>query len=270
MLKPLSIKSNYVMQSATGQIDTTVRKYDSQHQVIEYIDNFAVRPFLQVGANATTSDDTELLNLNNFGEHWTKIAFKTANTEIKLPVAAPEGDACLLSFYYIPPETGSNNTLSVSLEGGDSKSLIDLGKDSTPVQTLDVSELGLHTLKVSSAATAIKFTASGGQLIVGSLNLINDTNPVNKAIHYFPISDNTTAINQLLTDIENAVGDKSFYYDVPMNNATAIDTYVVDDMQDPRIWYDVNNINNNFVISEIDSDFLESGNGVTIAGTCKK
>jgi hypothetical protein len=44
---------------------------------------------------------------------------------------------------------------------------------------------------------------------------------------------------------------------------------IVDTLASPRIWYDYNNVNNKFVISEIDVDYLNKNNGIRIAKSSK-
>ena len=51
-------------------------------------------------------------------------------------------------------------------------------------------------------------------------------------------------------------------------NENLLDTEDAELLSNPNSWYEANNINNNFVISEIDADFLDVG--ITIARTSRK
>ncbi len=71
---------------------------------------------------------------------------------------------------------------------------------------------------------------------------------------------------ELLNDIFKVDTDKEFYYNCPLQAASAIDINTVllasDDeekLSDPKFWYDKNNINNKFVISELDAEYLKTG-----------
>lgn len=68
---------------------------------------------------------------------------------------------------------------------------------------------------------------------------------------------------QLLNDIRELDKDRYFYYNVPVEANIAIDFNESEDklntLMNPAINYDVNNINNNFVISKIDINYLTSG-----------
>lgn len=68
---------------------------------------------------------------------------------------------------------------------------------------------------------------------------------------------------RLLDDIRLTDKNKDFYYTAPVNQSIAIDFNESDEekntLMNPSINYDINNINNNFVISKLDIDYLDSG-----------
>jgi hypothetical protein len=79
---------------------------------------------------------------------------------------------------------------------------------------------------------------------------------------------------QLLKDILDKDPNNEFYYNCPMQAASAIDinlnllnTSDREDLSTPKFWYDTNNINNKFVISQIDTDYLDKG--LTLAKSSK-
>ena len=77
---------------------------------------------------------------------------------------------------------------------------------------------------------------------------------------------------QLLRKIKMQDPAYEFYYNCPLQAATALDintnlvnTTDEEKLSDFRFWYDTNNINNKFVISQIDSGYLDSGIIITKA-----
>ncbi len=76
----------------------------------------------------------------------------------------------------------------------------------------------------------------------------------------------TAAELQALKDIKDKDITNDFYYNCPMQSATAIDvnldlldTTDAEDLSNPKFWYDANNINNKFVISQLDTEHLKVG-----------
>jgi hypothetical protein len=68
---------------------------------------------------------------------------------------------------------------------------------------------------------------------------------------------------QLLEDIQALDRNREFYYNVPIESIVAIDfnegETKLNTLMNPAVNYDINNINNNFVISKIDINYLDSG-----------
>lgn len=90
--------------------------------------------------------------------------------------------------------------------------------------------------------------ATNADLGIASLNKLKDMLGSNLNLYYF-----TCPI------------DKSLEIDL---NENLLNTEDAELLSNPSSWYEANNINNNFVISEIDADFLDVG--VTIARTSRK
>ena len=62
-----------------------------------------------------------------------------------------------------------------------------------------------------------------------------------------------------MLDIQAIDTDKEFYYNMPIAQNLDIDMNPNDDsdnLENPHNWFNYNNINNKFVISEIDTDRL--------------
>jgi hypothetical protein len=93
-------------------------------------------------------------------------------------------------------------------------------------------------------------------LIFGKLDIIKN-NTINKKINYRVRGEET--LDAILAEIKKLDPDYNFYY----NNKASLD-YIIDlnELDDTdtleyvSTWYDYNNINNKFVISEIDTDYL--------------
>ncbi len=68
---------------------------------------------------------------------------------------------------------------------------------------------------------------------------------------------------QLLNEIRNIDIDRSFYYNIPVEANVAIDFNESDStlntLMNPAVNYDINNVNNNFVVSKLDINYLTKG-----------
>jgi len=104
-------------------------------------------------------------------------------------------------------------------------------------------------------------------LVFGNLDIINDLNTdpeknitfLNPKLCYKKI-DKGTAEDQILADINKIDVNHDFYYNAIIDNASSIDLNENDNedtLENPLTWYNYNNINNKFVISEIDADALK-------------
>ena len=89
---------------------------------------------------------------------------------------------------------------------------------------------------------------------------------VNPKLRYqYDATNGNTGLDTLLADIRAAGVNKLFYYNTPIDNESAIELnpYIKDPLEDslltPSAWYDPNNVNNKFVVSEIDADYLATG-----------
>lgn len=120
-------------------------------------------------------------------------------------------------------------------------------------------------------------------VLIGQLDLVDNSGKKNDVpddgidlnrIPYIAVDDDTTASEQILKDINTIDPDHSFYYNCLMDNSTALDfNDNLDDAEKetlltPTIWYDYNNINNKFVITEISDTDMKKG--ITIARTSKR
>lgn len=121
-------------------------------------------------------------------------------------------------------------------------------------------------------------------VLIGQLDLVDNSNNDGIDLNRIPYiavdaksKSDTTLISkseQILKDIRTIDPDHSFYYNCLMDNSTAIDfndnldESEKETLLTPTIWYDYNNINNKFVITEISDKDMKKG--ITIARTSKR
>ena len=119
-----------------------------------------------------------------------------------------------------------------------------------------------HTLTIHKADTA----GYEDIIIFGNLDVvnINGTDGIN-----ISLLDYQGTAAELLTNIRSIDPNNLFYYNNVLDNNNVIDLNIASGqtLSSPLSWYDYNNANNKFVISEIDADYLEEG--ITIARTSK-
>lgn len=87
-----------------------------------------------------------------------------------------------------------------------------------------------------------------GVLLISNLSFIKGLNPVLNPIP----SAELDSLKDLCNDL---AGEHTFYDTCPINNQVAIDFAGNDDINSYTTWLDKNNINNNFVVCQLDSDF---------------
>lgn len=152
---------------------------------------------------------------------------------------------------------------------------------------------GINVIKLNgntSANTTYSLSLGGyyentsDVILIGQLDLVdsssNDGIDLNR-IPYIAVDtkseSDTTLISkseQILKDINAIDPDHSFYYNCLMDNSTAIDfndnldEAEKETLLTPTIWYDYNNLNNKFVITEISDTDMKKG--ITIARTSKR
>ena len=150
---------------------------------------------------------------------------------------------------------------------------------------------GINIIKLAGATDADKayhlwlggyYKGTSDVVLIGQLDLVDNSGKKNDVpddgidlnrIPYIAV-DSTTASKQILKDINAMDPDHSFYYNCLMDNSTAIDfndnldESEKETLLTPTIWYDYNNINNKFVITEISDKDMKKG--ITIARTSKR
>jgi hypothetical protein len=131
---------------------------------------------------------------------------------------------------------------------------------------------GLNCIKVlKSCNLLIKAEANAsGNILYDNMQLVEgrETNGVNlKLIDFDAVSitkdmtnDDKTRADNLLKKIAELDPGHEFYYNVPVEDSLAIEfDQVVNSFSNPHTLYDINNVNNSFVISKLDVAYLDSG-----------
>ena len=76
-------------------------------------------------------------------------------------------------------------------------------------------------------------------------------------------SDLQNCEQQILKDIRNIDIDRDFYYNVPVETSVSLEfsnnKNAGNTLANPRMNYDINNVNNSFVVSKLDIDYLDTG-----------
>lgn len=130
---------------------------------------------------------------------------------------------------------------------------------------------GFNMIKVYPNVQRLEIYGTCGNIIFDNLRIVKDINPL-LDYQLWKEPECETKLDQLMFDIKN-YGEvaRDFYFSAPLLASTAIEInpLVATDtlLKNPLTWYDNNNTNNKFVISEIDTDYLKTG--ITIARTSR-
>ena len=114
-----------------------------------------------------------------------------------------------------------------------------------------------------------EFIGANDIIIFGNLDLIETNKELNSKIKYNK-QDAGSDYKNILQDINAIDTDHNFYYNTILDNSSMIDlneNNSDETLDNPYTWYNYNNVNNKFVITEIDSNYLSTG--ITIAKSSK-
>ena len=140
--------------------------------------------------------------------------------------------------------TGTPSELAQKLE--------DRAKDIKPNETMD----NIEKVTCESYVQTLSIAAAK------SLNALAE-----KDVYSDQLLRDLSVEEQLLADIKNLDTDNEFYYTVPIETHLALEFTgtrpAEKSLMNPAMNYDINNINNSFVISKIDIDYLTDG--ITLA-----
>ena len=122
---------------------------------------------------------------------------------------------------------------------------------------------GIQVIELDSNVSSISIHTdknAEGILIFSEWSLVKWINP--KFSYQFDSLHENDALATLLADIQKAGVADTFYYNAPIDNENAIDlnnNLANETLLTPESWYDPNNVNNKFVVSEISADDLLTG-----------
>ena len=129
---------------------------------------------------------------------------------------------------------------------------------------------GLNVIKISRANTLELYIPNAGSsnatttLLIKKLDIVSiknsEANPdgINTAL--LGLDKLNLMGKEFLDYITALLGDNKnkFFYNCPIDNSVAISiNESKETLLDPNIWYDTNNINNQFVIAELDAENFE-------------
>lgn len=225
----------------------------------------------------TVSGSTNKLSLNNYVNgttYYTKfdfdslpVTYKEGDPAFTLNVNIPATKTGLLMIYYVKGETAGGDPAhikSIPLPDQESEGICLYNKESITNYNskLNLNE-GINIIEVASNIATLEFypdTNKQSTIIFGTLDIINDINP--KLDYRVASTETISKLNKLLSDIRNSGVADEFYYNVPITNTNSIDLNPLietETLSSPHSWYDPNNVNRKFVISEIDADYLSTG-----------
>ena len=272
----VSIKGNYTILSSSDTVN------------VGTIEGFKIKPF--------NLEDNLGINLNNYGDNLTRIVFSDStnltpghHNYTHLNISMPSSDSGLIMMYYIPYQ-GYQETiascayleLSNSVEPTIYNHIVDDVESWWGSEYIDNSKYylraGLNIIHVPASCIINIYSDTDNKdiLLFSTLDLIPTDNElaINPKLSYKVINPETThsALEQLLSDIKTFDTDDEFYYNVVPDNSNVIDLNPYNDeetLDSPYTWYSYNNINNKFVISEIDADYLTQGISIAYASKLK-
>ena len=127
---------------------------------------------------------------------------------------------------------------------------------------------GLNCIKVSKSCSILVKAEklAEGNILYDSLRLVKGVakQGINLNLLDFKAAEDATdqqKAEAILGAISNIDKKHEFYYNAPIENSLAIefDQNNITSLSNPYTLYDVNNINNNFVVSKLDIKYLDTG-----------
>ena len=269
---PLTLFSNYQCQLA-HHVYTPNKNLTS-------ITPFKLKPpfKLKLADIQNPADSQKHINLNNYTDgvtEYTKINVEEfENTDnaplFTLNINIPEDRLGLVMFYYIGENTPrANAAYLVAKDNEDNE--IAIGQYNNAETTTNPYHLK-HGIQVIELSPEIKTLSvypdmlRKSTIIFSKLSLVEGINPL-LDYRYSATGQTDRGLKDLLDKIKEVDPNYEFFYNTPIDNNRAIDLnhLVGENLASPVTWYDPNNENNKFVISEIDADSLDTGITLTKA-----
>jgi hypothetical protein len=183
------------------------------------------------------------------------------------------------------PQEGARVFIDVPAEFSDAKNVISIfnNNDNWWSEGIDAEKnrfylrAGLNCIKIArSCSLYIKSEKeSTGQVLYDNMKLVRGrkTNGINlklldpgatfnneTAKYEKPLEEKIALANTVLDGIKALDKKHEFYYNVPVENSLAIEfDNNINSFSNPYTFYDINNINNSFVVSKLDIKYLDEG-----------
>lgn len=276
------IKCNYLIQKAGGtNISTLITFIDSdQTEIQDYPVTFLLLnpqdPLYDRFDQGVEKEKNLVLNTQTYNDNYTKVNLENQRN-IRLPIVIPQlqenPEFGMIMIYYEPQsDTGgqvSVNSTKACIRPYNQYSAQDIIVSYAPSYTLNK---GINVLQIKESTT-LTITGTSGTLTFSKLAVVNDFNGTNGVdVDNLYLSDQITPLAdaeyyKLLKEIKSISTLDSqdiFYYNCDLDNSLLIDT----PLNDPKVFYDYNNVYNKFVISELDADYFTKG-GISLTKASK-
>lgn len=263
---PIAVYANYSCQYANHEFKIS-DKLDPKFKlkVIKLNDP-------TIMTNGETAESTHIVNIGNYengNTKYTKVSFAeleaAGGSELfKLNINIPSGEFGLIMFYYIEDDKIAYNEANAAYIKA-AKKVAGIRQFNVNASSTDTYRFkrGIQVIELNKDVSSISIYTdknAKGTLIFSELSLVKGINP--KLSYQFDGTQENNALNTLLADIQKAGVADTFYYNTPIDNENAIDlnnNLVNETLLTPEVWYDPNNVNNKFVVSEISADDLLTG-----------
>ena len=263
---PIAVYANYLCQYANHELKLADNlNPEFKLKVIKLADP-------TITTNGEPAENTHIVNIGNYengNTRYTKVSFAELEAAggielFKLNINIPENEFGLIMFYYIEDDKIAYNKKNAAYiqANGSVAGIWQFNVDVNPANKY-VFKRGIQVIKLDSKVSSISIYTdknAEGILIFSELSLVKGINP--KLSYQFDGTQEETALPTLLADIQKAGVADIFYYNAPIDNENAIDlnnNLVNETLLTPEVWYDPNNVNNKFVVSEISADDLLTG-----------
>lgn len=294
---PLSFKTNKLIQSANIEVPTVYIEVDSENRAIDYTTDLKVKFFKQV-KDLYTSDNTNGINISAFGNNFTRLTYNYTpdSASSKLPphldlnILLPENHFGLVMFYNnkVNNESGVTKNTFLAFNNGnldiynkpswwnaDDDDIVNpykIGQKTNKANGSDIDKYflrkGINIVRINTSGILSIYAGEpeNDVVIFSDLDVIPSADGgINPNIDYQLVGTNIS--NDILGEIKKLDPSYEFYYNNIPSNDLIIDLNNTK-LSDPRNYYDKNNINNKFVISEINSDAMIDG--IKIAESSKR
>jgi hypothetical protein len=203
-------------------------------------------------------------------EEWVEEQANNPIAAFRLHTGIPENTFGLITLYYIKDvdeQPGRGAYIKAHFETGattEGEGIEFFNTEDTLGTQKELKE-GLNVIKLTSGVKHLEMWSDINKksiVIFGKLDIIKGINPKLDYRITNGSSSDVGRFEQLLQDIRESGVANDFYYNLPIQRSAEIDlnTAIEDDLlSSPLTWYDPNNVNRKFVISEVDADYLATG-----------